>query len=224
MADLKISQLTDGVTAESTDLTIVSRAGASYSLQLADVQALFTLSGLDDTVITGPTALDLLQWDGSDWVDVTLAEAGVAAASHTHEEADLTYTVDGATDTTITAAATGEILSYIGGAWVDTMPSTIAQVTNEETTGTMTLDLHGLTTLNSVGGAITGTMPDGTIIGQEKIIIMTNATTSSTVSVTTHATSDPEVFTFDAVGEYLILRWMGSDVGGWITIDATATV
>ena len=92
------------------------------------------------------------------------------------------------------------------------------------TFGTPTLATIGTTSLDSTDGVITATQPDGINIGQDKIIIMTNATASSTVEVTTHQTSDPEIFTFNAVGEYVILKWMGTDVGGWITIDATATV
>ena len=40
-------------------------------------------------------------------------------------------------------------------------------------------------------------------------------TTSSTVSVTHHTTSDPEVFTFAVLGAYLELEWDGTD---WVTI------
>jgi len=36
-----------------------------------------TLAGLTDTEITGPEINDLLQWDGTDWVDRTAEEAGL---------------------------------------------------------------------------------------------------------------------------------------------------
>ena len=57
-------------------------------------------------------------------------------------------------------------------------------------------------------------------IGDIKTIIMTDQTASSTVSVTNHVTSDPEVFTFDAVDEALVLLWTGTE---WVTLYATAT-
>ena len=77
------------------------------------------------------------------------------------------------------------------------------------TTGSPTLTAYGLTNLDSNGGAVTATQPDGTSIGQEKVIILTDATTSSTVTVTNHITSPGEVFTFTDLNDYLILKWMG---------------
>lgn len=87
-------------------------------------------------------------------------------------------------------------------------------------TGTMVLNHWGVSYIESSGGAITGTLPDGTKIGQRKTIVMTDATASSTISVTHHETSDPEVGTFDAVGEVWILEWTGT---AWVTIKATCT-
>jgi hypothetical protein len=48
------------------------------------------LGDLSDVTITGPASNDILQWSGSAWVDRTLAEAGISAASHTHTESDIT--------------------------------------------------------------------------------------------------------------------------------------
>lgn len=88
------------------------------------------------------------------------------------------------------------------------------------TTGSPTLQSWGFTKIDSSGGAITGTLGSGSFIGQIKTIVMTDATTSSTVSATNHETSDPEVATFDAVDETWILMWTGTE---WITIKATCT-
>lgn len=74
--------------------------------------------------------------------------------------------------------------------------------------------------LDSSGGAIAGTLADGSVVGQKKFIVMTNASNSSTVSIAHHATSDPEVATFDAVDEFLELVWTGTE---WETVKATAT-
>jgi len=49
---------------------------------------------------------------------------------------------------------------------------------------------------------------------------MTEASNSSTVSIALHESSDPEVATFNAVDEYLVLEWSGTE---WVTIKATAT-
>lgn len=88
------------------------------------------------------------------------------------------------------------------------------------TAGSPTLTTGGISKLNSAGGAITATMPDGLFIGQKKTIVMTNATASSTVSITHHETSDPEVGTFDAVGETWEGIWQGVK---WLTVKATCT-
>jgi len=74
--------------------------------------------------------------------------------------------------------------------------------------------------LDSAAGAITGTLADGTYVGQLKHISMQGAANSSTVSIAHHVTSDPEVATFDAVDEYLLLAWTGTE---WETVKATAT-
>lgn len=83
------------------------------------------------------------------------------------------------------------------------------------TTGSPVLIFSGTTQLDSSGGAITGTLADGAVVGQTKTIVMTDATTSSTVTVAHHTTSDPEVFTFAQVGDTLILMWNGTD---WMTV------
>ena len=77
-----------------------------------------------------------------------------------------------------------------------------------------------VTYLNSAGGAIAGTLADDTVPGRLTTIVMQEATASSTVSIAHHVTSDPEVATFDAVDETLVLIWTGTE---YATIYATAT-
>jgi len=84
----------------------------------------------------------------------------------------------------------------------------------------MTLPLADCLLLDSDDNAVDATLPDGTEMGQRVIIRMTNADNESDISVTHHETSDPEVFLFDAVDEYLSLEWTGTE---WVTIAATAT-
>ena len=78
----------------------------------------------------------------------------------------------------------------------------------------------GHTIIDSAAGAITGTLGSATTPGTIKTITMQDATASSTVSITNHVTSDPEVATFDAVDETLVLVWTGTE---WATIHASAT-
>lgn len=88
------------------------------------------------------------------------------------------------------------------------------------TTGTVDLQHWSYSELDSSGGAITGTLPDGIFPGQRKTIVMTDATTSSTVTATHHVTSHPEIATFNAVDETWILEWTGTE---WVTIYNTCT-
>lgn len=84
------------------------------------------------------------------------------------------------------------------------------------TSGVSTLQTFGVSYLNSAAGAITGTLPDGQFSGQRKIIQMINGSNSSTVTITHHETSDPEIFTFAQTTDILILEWNGLE---WVTIN-----
>lgn len=64
--------------------------------------------------------------------------------------------------------------------------------------------------INSNGGAVTSTLGDGKFVGQRMIFTMSDASNSSTVSVTTHETESPEVFTFAQTTDVLILEWTGA--------------
>lgn len=85
---------------------------------------------------------------------------------------------------------------------------------SETVTGTVTLAPAGVSIMDSTGGAVTATLADGTVRGQQKRIAFLGST-SSTISVTNHITSSPEVFTIGDATDYLILEWNGSD---WYTI------
>lgn len=60
-----------------------------------------TLDGLSNTTITANTSGEILKWNGTAWVNNTLAEAGIAPASHNHTIAqvtDLQSALDGKVD------------------------------------------------------------------------------------------------------------------------------
>ena len=88
------------------------------------------------------------------------------------------------------------------------------------TTASPTLAVYGSTSIDSSSNAVDGTLGSGEFIGQIKTIVMTNAANSSTISITNHQTSDPEVATFDAVDETGVFMWTGTE---WVTIFATCT-
>lgn len=83
-------------------------------------------------------------------------------------------------------------------------------------TGTVTFNrLYEAGNIDSSGGAVTVTVSDGLYTGQIVTISMSDQTTSSTVSVSHHVTSDPEIGTFDAVDETWTLIWTGTE---WDTL------
>lgn len=89
-------------------------------------------------------------------------------------------------------------------------------------TGTYTITTGVRSTkIDSSGGAVTATLGAGDYIGQTHTIVMTDAANASTVSITNHETSDPEVYNFDAVDETLVVLWTGTE---WVTLYATATI
>jgi len=114
-------------------------------------------------------------------------------------------------DVELTPKGTGNVKATTGG---------FEEASETVTTGSPALSVYGSTVLDSSGGAITGTLGSGTFIGQIKTIVMTDATTSSTISITNHETSDPEVATFDAVDEVGVFLWSGTE---WVTLYATCT-
>ncbi len=145
------------------------------------------------------------------------------------EVATYVHSTAGALTALNPVVSTTQFAGYSGGAAKSILATVIRDYmaippSETLTTASTIVNPVGRTSLNAVGGVITVSLANGANIGQEKIIIMNDATFSATVSVTAHQTSAPEIFTFGAVGEYVILKWMGNPSGGWITIDATATV
>jgi len=83
-----------------------------------------------------------------------------------------------------------------------------------------TLAAYGTSVLDSTSNKVDSTLPSATVIGTMKVIVMSESSNSSTVSITNHETSDPEVATFNAVDETWIGMWTGTE---WVTVYATCT-
>ena len=88
------------------------------------------------------------------------------------------------------------------------------------TADAQTLQHWGVTYLDSSGGARTGTMPIGKYQGQQKLISMQTAGNNFDITITRHETNDNEVARFDAVDEYLLLIWTGTE---WATVSNSCT-
>ncbi len=92
----------------------------------------------------------------------------------------------------------------------------------EHVSTTAAMTTSGVTILDQGAGAtIVPTLANGLAYGELKLISMQTCTANSaTPTVALHETSDPEVFTFDAVDEYALLIWTGTE---WATVVKTAT-
>lgn len=96
------------------------------------------LSDLSDVTITSIASGEILKWNGSAWINNTLAEAGIAAASHTHTASEVTdfstaadariglAVLDDLADVTETTITTGDLLRWNGSAWVNYADSNYA--------------------------------------------------------------------------------------------------
>lgn len=71
-----------------------------------------SLDQVGDVTITDITSGEVLKWNGSAWVNNTLAEAGIAATSHNHS-------LDSLSNVTISGNTSGEVLKWNGSAWVN---------------------------------------------------------------------------------------------------------
>jgi len=80
--ELHIKLVNNDTVAKTYTITIIYEAVAATSV--------VNINDLSDVVITAVASGELLKYDGANWINNTLSEAGVAAASHVHSAADIT--------------------------------------------------------------------------------------------------------------------------------------
>ena len=90
-----------------------------------------TLDGLNDVTITSIASGELLQWNGSAWINQTLAELGIEETGHTHVADDITdfdtevdnqiaaAVWDDLSDVAVSGATSGQQAKYNGTNWVN---------------------------------------------------------------------------------------------------------
>ena len=114
-ADARIAE--SNVTQHEAALTITESQVSDLGSYLTDITG-EALSTLSDVTITTISSGELLTWNGSAWVNETLAEAGIAAASHNHAASDITSGTltheRGGIEADISAVAIGDILAGTG--------------------------------------------------------------------------------------------------------------
>lgn len=108
------------------------------------------------------------------------------------------------------------IVSSAGGGF--TIDGTISDSVVTHTIGsgeTATLANSGVDSITTTAATGTVTLPNGSRIGDQKFIVLADHGGNLTLSVTTHSSSSPEVFTGNGTGDSLLLCWSGTK---WHTV------
>lgn len=137
-----------------------------------------TLNNLQSVAVSGPISGQLFYYNGTNWVNGSLATVGVAAASHTHAATDITsgtlsisrlpmgtsgstaaygnhtHNLDVLTDVAIAAAASGQVLYHNGTQWVNGTPSAAGLAATSHS--------HDAGTVFSTGTVPIARLPTGT--------------------------------------------------------------
>ena len=80
-----------------------------------------TLDNLSNVTVPSPTTNDVLQYNGTAWVNVAASSVGAT-------------TLDGLTDVTITTPEKYQTVVYDGTQWINEFPTTVSYVNNAEAT------------------------------------------------------------------------------------------
>jgi len=132
-----------------------------------------SIGDLSDVTITGASTGEVLRYNGSVWVDATLAYSDLSGtptnvSTFTNDAGYLTgitgESIGDLSDVTITSASTGEVLRYNGSAWVD------ATLAYSDLSGTPT----NVSTFTNDAGYLTGIT--GESIGDLSDVTITTAT------------------------------------------------
>lgn len=155
------------------------------------------LDDLDNVTITANASGEILKWSGSAWINNTLAEAGIAAASHTHTVSDVT---DLDADLATFSVPANTTISAFGATLVDDADAGTARTTlGVDAAGTdnsTDVTLAGTPDYITISGQvitrnqvdlttdITGNLPaaNGGTIGQQTIWIPAGAMTARTTN------------------------------------------
>jgi len=208
-------------------LTTGAAVSAKRLVQLSSGEAIHNIA------TTTPIGVaDYAAADGDNVAVRLLSEAGtleVTASGVISLDADVFAAADGKVSALPTAAGEYTLVGIAmeaataDGDIIEILPKGIGEtsVVNVALTTTAPAITPGsVVTIDSGSNAVDATLADDTVIGRLTVMVMSDASNSSTVSIAHHVTSDPEVATFDAVDEVLVLMWTGTE---YATIHATAT-
>jgi hypothetical protein len=128
------TEITSGTLADArvaeTNVTQHQAALSVTESQISDLQSYIldvtgdNLDALANVTVTSNSSGEILKWNGTAWVNNTLAEAGIAAGSHTHTASEITdfETAAEALFSAVDAGGDGSF-SYANGVYTYTGPS-----------------------------------------------------------------------------------------------------
>ena len=233
-ANARISQ--SNVTQHQAALSITESQISDLQTYLTDITGEQT-GDLSDVTITNISAGEVLKWSGTAWVNNTLAEAGVAAASHTHAAsaitsgtfADARIAQSNVTQhqaaLSITESQISDLGNYITDVSGDNL-ETLSNVTVTSNTSGEILKWNGSAWINNTL-AEAGIQPAGAYLTTESDTLATvtsrGASTGAAVTITNATTS-----TSDTTGALKVTGGVGIQenlsVGGNAVIDGNLTV
>jgi len=142
---------TDISSVAGTDTTIPS-AKAVKTYVDAQIATEDTIAELNDTTITGPTSNDILQWNGSAWVDRNLSEAGIQAERTFGIADDNAVEIDGS------GTASGEYAKFTANGIVgEEIADVKADLSLQNVENTALSTWVGTTNITTLGTIATGT-------------------------------------------------------------------
>ena len=80
--------------------------------------------------------------------------------------------------------------------------------------------VYGATSIDATTNTIEATLADGTNIGDMKLVVCSDGSNATTMTVAHHETEDAEALLFDTADEYWLGAWTGTE---WVTVSMTAT-
>lgn len=89
--------------------------------------------------------------------------------------------------------------------------TTIVYDVNNISADVVSFNTYGVHIINSSGAGITGTLADGSHIGQSVKFVCKVAGNNIDITVANHITSNPEVIRLDTAGEWVEFVWDGTD-------------